>query len=114
MWGTLAECERYWLDEHTAPPMARLAQSLNNKEYADCVFAATSLHILCLTTSPSYQQAREHGSITINFDELSGLFHITYGGKDITDSAIYRCHESQVDSLIDALAFRLLRASDAA
>jgi hypothetical protein len=114
MWGTLAECERYWLDEHTAPPMARLVKSLNNKEYAERVFAATSLHILSLTTAPSYKQAREHGSITINFDKLSGLFRITYGGKDITDSAIYRCHESQVDSLMDALTFRLLRmASDA-
>jgi hypothetical protein len=108
MWGTLAECERYWLDEHTAPPMARLVKSLSAKEYAECVFASTSHHILCLATAPSYKQDHD-GIIVINFDSRSKLFHITYGGEDITESAIYYCHESQVDSLIDALAFRLVR-----
>jgi hypothetical protein len=109
MRGTLAEIEKDWLDESTAPPMARLLKSLNNKEYAKCVFAYTSLYILGLTAASEYERAQEHDSITIHFDIRSELFHITFLGEDITESARYRCHESQVDSLMDALVFRLVR-----
>lgn len=88
-------------------PMRRVVTALAAKDYALVLFAYTSHFLFCLTFSSAYGQWGGSGNVVLAFDSRKSLFEVTYEGIGKQDRAKYRCEESEVLRLLDALVLRM-------
>lgn len=88
-------------------PMRRVVAALAARDYAPALFAYTSHFLFCLTFSPAYGQWGGSGGVVLAFDSRDHLFDVTYQGFSKQDRVRYRCEESEVLRLINALVLRM-------
>jgi hypothetical protein len=110
VWRNLAQMSEDWIEDHYLNddflPMRNLILRLQKKEYAESVFAFTSLYTFIITLRSEYH-SRPKDSIAINFESITKFFDVGYYDAKSTDGVSYRCVEKQVENLVDAFALRL-------
>lgn len=110
MWRNLTQMSKDWIEDHYLnddfQPMRKLILRLQQKDYAESVFAFTSLYTFTITLRSEYHSTPKD-SIVINFDSRTRFFDVGYYDVKSRDGVVYRCVEKQVETLIDAFVLRL-------
>jgi hypothetical protein len=63
------------------------------------------MDVFCMTFQPGYGHGIRWDSISLAFDSRKQLFEVTYVGRQVR--ANWRCDESEVGRLVDALVLRM-------
>jgi hypothetical protein len=93
---------------HCPEPLGALLADLATREYADRVFAVTSLHHLRLSASPSWQSGHRHDCIFLGLGRDPGSLAVWYRSQSGQPGAGRQCLAAEAGGLVDLLVFRLL------
>ncbi len=111
MWQTLAEfsderIENLYSDKDFEP-MKRLIFKLRKREYANEIFAYTSLYTFCMTLQSEYTYEKITDSIDIRYSpDLKG-FSVAYNDINFGERNSYFCKRKDIFNLLDAFVLRL-------
>jgi hypothetical protein len=99
-----------WIEDHylndNYESMRDLILRLQQKEYAESVFAFTSLYDFFVTLQNEYDSTTKD-TIRISFDSRTKFFDISYCDVKSRERVVYRCAKNQDENLIDAFVLRV-------